>query len=46
VLAQLDASYPRVTFILHHQPGYEPTALPPGVEQVSPPLTPEEEAGS
>ncbi len=43
VMAWLDASYPRVTFIVHHQPGQEPTALPPGVEQVLPPLTPDEE---
>ena len=43
VMERLDASYPRVTFIVHHQPGHEPTALPPGVEQVAPALTLEEE---
>src|SRR6185437_8448025 len=43
VMARLDQAYPRVTFIVHHEPGHEPAALPPGVEQIRPPLTLEEE---
>jgi hypothetical protein len=38
VMAQLDQAYPRVSFIVHHQADAEPTVLPPGVVQISPPL--------
>jgi hypothetical protein len=43
VLAQLEQAYPRIAFIIHYAQGGEPTALPPGVLPVTPPLTLEEE---
>lgn len=43
VMARLDASYPRISFIVHHPADLEPAALPPGVIQISPPLGAEKE---
>jgi hypothetical protein len=43
VLAQLEQAYPRIAFIIHYTKGCEPTALPPGVLPVTPPLEAQEE---
>jgi hypothetical protein len=43
LMQQLDASYPRVAFIIHHSHGDSPSALQPNILAIWPPLTREEE---
>jgi hypothetical protein len=38
VLAGLEDAYPRIAFIIHYSDGSQPTALPPGVLPLTPPL--------